>query len=222
MVRTLRTFLIGMSLGLGLGLTLGAAFFAREAAAHPHVWIDLRTTVVMDAQGRVSAIEQEWLFDPIYSAYVTGGMDPQSDKARKALNDLLLESMSNLREYDYFMRVRSDGERLTLDDARDYSAELRGDRMLYRFTVPLAEPRDPHGHDLDVAVFDPTYYIEMLHLEGDVIAFQSPKQTGCGARIIEPTPDMNAIALAQSLDRDAAADDTLGAQFAETVIITCK
>ncbi|WP_420563027.1 DUF1007 family protein [Thalassobaculum sp.] len=216
MVRIWRTFLIG------LGLTLGLALGAREAAAHPHVWIDLRTNVVMDDQGRVSAIAQEWLFDPIYSAYVLGGMDPQSDKARKALDDLLAESMANLREYDYFMRVRADGERLSLDDARDASAEMRGDRMLYRFTVPVADPKDPRGHDLDVAVFDPTYYIEMLHLEGDVIAFQGGKTAGCGARIIEPAPDMDAIALAQSLDRDAAADDTLGAQFAETVIITCQ
>ncbi|SDF78038.1 DUF1007 family protein [Thalassobaculum litoreum] len=216
MLRIWRTFVIG------LALTLGVALAAREAAAHPHVWIDLRTTVVMDDQGRVTAIGQEWLFDPIYSAYVTGGLDPASDKARKALDDLLGESMSNLREYDYFMRVRADGGRLALEDARDTSAAMRGDRMLYRFTVPLSDPVDPRSRDLDIAVFDPTYYIEMLHLEGDVIAFQGANQTGCGARIIEPAPDMNAIALAQSLDRNAAADDTLGAQFAETVIIACK
>ena len=216
MVRICHAFLIG------LALTAGVALSAREAVAHPHVWIDLRTTVEMDDQGRVSAIEQEWLFDPIYTAYVLGGLDPQSDEARKALDDLLAESMSNLREYDYFMRVRADGERLTLDDARRYTAEMRGDRMLYRFTVPLGEPRNPRGHDLDVAVFDPTYYIEMLHLEGDVVAFQGGKTSGCSGRIIQPAPDMNAIALAQALDKNATADDTLGAQFAETVIITCK
>lgn len=216
MVRIWRTVVIG------LALTLGVALAAREAAAHPHVWIDLRTTIVMDDQGRVAAIGQDWLFDPIYSAYVTEGLDPASDKGRKALADLLHESMSNLREYDYFMRVRSDGERMALDDVRDASVAMKGDRMLYRFTVPLAAPQDPKTHDLDVAVFDPTYYIEMLHLEGDVIAFEGPNPTGCGGRIIEPAPDMNAIALAQALDKNATADDTLGAQFAETVIISCK
>lgn len=216
MVRVWQTVLIG------LALTLGVALAARQATAHPHVWIDLRTTVVMDDQGRVTAIGQEWLFDPIYSAYVTGGLDPESDEAHKAMADLLVESMNNLREYDYFMRVRADGERQTLDDARDAAADMRGDRLLYRFTVPLADPVDPHSQDLDIAVFDPTYYIEMLHLQGDVIAFQGANRAGCRARLIEPAPDMNAIALAQSQDRNATADDTLGAQFAETVIITCQ
>lgn len=213
-----REFLIGTALILVLGLAGG-----RGAGAHPHVWIDLRTTVVTDAAGRVTAIEQEWLFDPIYSAYVTGGADPATERGREALADLMDESMRNLREYDYFMRVRADGARLALGDVADgYTPQMSGDRLLYRFTVPLEEPVDPRGRDVDIAVFDPTYYIEMLHLEGDVVAFRGPSSTGCGARIIQPTPDMDAIALAQSLDKDAAADDTLGAQFAETVIVTCK
>lgn len=207
---------------LALGLILGLALIGRGAAAHPHVWIDLRTTIVLDKDGRVTAIGQEWIFDPIYSAYVTGELDPATEKGRKGLADLIDESMANLREYDYFMRVRSDGERQTLDDVREYASEMKGDRLVYRFTVPLAAPLDPHAHDLDVAVFDPTYYIEMLHLEGDVVAFQGPNPSGCGGRIVQPAPDMNAVALAQSLDKNAAADDTLGAQFAETVIISCK
>jgi ABC-type uncharacterized transport system substrate-binding protein len=207
---------------IGLMIVLIAVLSGRTAQAHPHVWIDLRTTVVLDDQGRVAAIGQEWLFDPIYSAYVTGGIDPATDNGRKALADLIDESMRNLRDYDYFMRVRSDGTRQTLGDVHDYAAEMRGDRMLYRLTVPLAEPVDPRTHNLDVAVFDPTYYIEMVHLEGDVVAFQGANPAGCGARIIEPAPDMNAIVAAQALDKNAAADDTLGAQFAETVIITCK
>ncbi|WPZ35746.1 DUF1007 family protein [Thalassobaculum sp. OXR-137] len=218
MLRHWRKFLIGTALVLVLGVAGG-----RGAEAHPHVWIDVRTTVVTDEAGRVAAVEQEWLFDPIYSAYVTGGADPASAKGRKALADLMDESMRNLREYDYFMRVRADGARLALADvAGGYTSQMSGDRLIYRFTVPLKQPVDPRGHDLDIAVFDPTYYIEMLHLEGDVVAFKGPNATGCGARIVQPAPDMDAIALAQSLDKDATADDTLGAQFAETVIVTCK
>ena len=215
MLRHWRGILIGSTLMLLQALAGGAQ-------AHPHVWIDVRTTVETDEAGRVTAIEQEWLFDPIYSAYVTGGVDPTSAKGRKALTDLMDESMRNLREYDYFMRVRADGRRLALADVHDYKPQMSGDRLVYRFTVPLTEPVDPRSHDLDIAVFDPTYYIEMLHLEGDVIAFKGPNSGGCAARIVQPTPDLDAVALAQSLDKTATSDDTLGAQFAETVIITCK
>ncbi|MDF1794350.1 MAG: DUF1007 family protein [Thalassobaculaceae bacterium] len=210
-----RISLIGLTL---LGLL---AAIARPAAAHPHVWIDLRTTIVLDQAGRVSAIGQEWLFDPIYSAYATGGADTTTDQGRQALADLVSDSMKNLREYDYFMRVRADGARLAFADVTEYAAEMREDRLLFRFTVPLATAADPVAHALDVAVFDPTYYIEMLHLEGDVIAVQGPNPAGCAARVVAPTPDMNAVVAAQALDRNASPDDTLGAQFAETVLITC-
>jgi len=193
----------------------------RTASAHPHVWIDLRTTVVLDAEGRVTAIDQEWLFDPIYSAYAVAGADPESDAGRQALADLVAESMRNLHPYDYFSRVRVDGARQAFERVREYAADLREGRLLYRFTLPLAEPVDPAAHDVDVAVFDPTYYIEMLHLEGDVVAFSGANPAGCGARIIAPTPDMETVVFARSLDRGAPPDDTLGAQFAELVVVTC-
>jgi ABC-type uncharacterized transport system substrate-binding protein len=61
----------------------------------------------------------------------------------------------------------------------------------------------------------------MVHLEGDVVAFQGSNPGNCGARIVAPTPDMNAIMAAQSADQDTRPDDTIGAQFAETVIVTC-
>lgn len=194
----------------------------RPVAAHPHVWIDLRTTVMLDDAGRVAAIGQEWLFDPMYTAYATVGIDIASDSGQRMLADLIDDSMKNLRDYDFFMRVRADGARQDFVAPRDFSASLREGRLLYRFTVPLAQPVDPRAQDLDIAVFDPTYYIDMVHLEGDVVAFRGPNPGNCSARILAPTPDMNAIMAAQSADQDSNPDDTLGAQFAETVIVTCK
>lgn len=197
------------------------AAIGRPADAHPHVWIDLRTTVMLDDTGRVTAIGQEWLFDPMYSAYATAGVDTESDQGRKFLAELVGDSMENLQPYDYFMRVRADGVRQAFDRPGDYSAAMRQDRLVYRFVVPLAEPVDPRQRDLDVAVFDPTYYIDMVHLENDIVAFLGPNPDRCGARIVPPTPDMNAVMAAQSADQDSNPDDTIGAQFAETVIVTC-
>lgn len=203
-----------------LGCLLAGA--GRPAVAHPHVWIDLRTTVMLDDAGRVAAIGQEWLFDPMYSAYATAGVDTESDQGREFLSELVDDSMKNLRDYDYFMRVRADGARQAFDAPTDFTATLREGRLLYRFTVPLARPVDPRALDLDIAVFDPTYYIDMVHLEGDVVAFQGSNPGNCGARIVAPTPDMNAIMAAQSADQNTRPDDTIGAQFAETVIVTCR
>lgn len=204
-------------------LTLAALLAGgRTVAAHPHVWVDLRTSLVLDEEGRLAAVEQEWLFDPIYSAYAVGGVEAETEEGRAALAGLIADSMTNLHDYDYFMRVRADGERVSFAAATDYSADLREGRLVYRFTVPLAEPADPVARDLDVAVFDPTYYIEMVHLEGDVVTLRGANPAGCGARIVAPTPDMETVVMAQSLDKNAMPDNTLGAQFAELVVIQCR
>ncbi len=54
-----------------LALMLCFAAVSLPARAHPHAWIDLRSTVVLDAAGRVTAIEQQWLFDQFYTVFVT-------------------------------------------------------------------------------------------------------------------------------------------------------
>ena len=56
------------------------------AEAHPHVWIDLRSTIVLDENGHVIGIEQEWLFDYFYTVFSVDGV--VSDAQKKALTAL--------------------------------------------------------------------------------------------------------------------------------------
>jgi ABC-type uncharacterized transport system substrate-binding protein len=35
--------------------------------AHPHMWVDLNSQIVMGDDGMVTAINQEWLFDDFFS-----------------------------------------------------------------------------------------------------------------------------------------------------------
>ena len=39
--------------------------------AHPHVWIDMKTKLLFNENGYIQALEIYWLFDPIYSAFLT-------------------------------------------------------------------------------------------------------------------------------------------------------
>ena len=102
------------------------------------------------------------------------------------------------------------------------SAELRDARLQLRFTVPLARPVDPRGETLEYAVYDPTYYIEILHMAGDLVAFRGAGSGSCLGEILPPNPDPETVALAQALDREAVADSSLGAVFAERVRLSCR
>lgn len=192
------------------------------AVAHPHTWIDLRSTVVLDAAGRVTAIEQQWLFDQFYTVFATEGLSGAAGTRAEALKALARSNLQNLRSYDYFTEVRSGGAKVALGTVSEFESELREGRLWMRFVVPLTTPVDPTERALEFAVFDPTYYIEILHLQGDVVAFRGAGIGGCFGRIVPPNPTTEAVLLVQAMDRDAMPDATLGSVFAERVEVTCR
>jgi ABC-type uncharacterized transport system substrate-binding protein len=99
---------------------------------------------------------------------------------------------------------------------------MRGGRYWVRFTVPLTTPVDPSKIRLEYAVFDPTYYIEILHLEKDVIEFHGGGPGRCFAQIAPPSPSSKAVIRARSPDIDKQPDESLGALFAERVAVQCR
>ncbi len=188
------------------------------ASAHPHAWIDLRSTVVLDETGRVAAIEQEWLLDPLYSTLLTEevGLTPEALRAHAAA------MLDRLRAYDYFTEIRIDGKPVTPGLVREFESELRSGRYWIRFVVPLEMQPDPARESLTYSVYDPTYYIEILHLEEDVIAFEGGEFGRCEGQVVPPSPSTDAIMTARAMDVNAKADDSLGALFAERVEIECR
>ena len=42
---------------------------------HRHVWIENRAEIVFDDTARLIGIRHVWVFDPVYSAYLTMGLD---------------------------------------------------------------------------------------------------------------------------------------------------
>lgn len=194
---------------------------AGPAATHPHAWIEVRSAVILGPDGRVVAIDQEWLFDDFYTVYITEQL-PKSRRAEKAaLLEIAKENLVNLKEYSYFTDVRVDGKRVDHGTVTEFDSELREGRLWMRLVMPLAAPVDPRRHQVAYAIFDVTYYIEMLHARGHVVAIRGPGGAACRASIEHPKPSTQDAARAGALDRNAPADATLGRLFAEYVAITC-
>ena len=203
-------------------LTFCFAVGSLPARAHPHAWIDLRSTVVLDDAGRVTAIEQQWSFDPLYTVFATDEITTTTNTQAEALRKLAKVNLENLRTHDYFTEVRVGGLKAALGTVSEFESELREGRLWMRFVVPLREPTDPKRGKIVFAVFDPTYYVEILHLREDVIAFRGGPAGSCHGEIVPPNPKTEAILLARAMDRDATPDTSLGKVFAERVKITCR
>jgi len=201
--------------------------WTERAQAHPHAWIDVHSTVQFNDAGRIAAIEQQWRFDELYTAALihgmTAGQSPPDETARaEILAQYTREVIDNLRPYSYFMRVRADGRVVALDTVTRYQSELDGKRFVLRFTAPLVAPLDPLVSQVEFAVYDPTYFIQMMHQDTDPPRLIGMRASACQARLQAPNPTPAMLARALALDRGAPADDTLGEMFAQKVQLQCQ
>jgi ABC-type uncharacterized transport system substrate-binding protein len=200
-----------------------ALLFSGKATAHPHAWIDVSIKVVFDDQGQVTALEQTWLFDEFYSMFVMEGAMQLGGgvPSQEALDALLAENMKNLAEYRYFSEALSGETELQFAPPENAATRESHGRLEMSFKLPLQQPVAADAIPLTYAIYDPTYYIEMLHAEkSDAIVLQNAPD-GCEANLIEPTPDEAEVLYAAALGQSETGFDGLGRVFAERVMVTC-
>ena len=94
---------------------LGLAY-AAPAAAHPHVWVSVETTVVYD-KGTVAALRQRWTFDEFYSAMAIQGLDANNDGNydRSELAELAKVNIEGLKDFGYFTVARLGEQKLAFE-----------------------------------------------------------------------------------------------------------
>jgi ABC-type uncharacterized transport system substrate-binding protein len=207
-----------------VAVLLAALVCTGDGFAHPHTWIDLRTRVIMNNQGYVSALELDWLFDDFYTNLIAKEFVKQNRSVFEFLTEMANTTLANIASDDYFTDIRLNGKRLPLGEAKQSELGLRNKRFWLRFEVPLREPVDPHSARLTFAVYDPTYSIEILYAKGASIIFSGPGGGSCFGRIVPPRPSVAAVAHASALDRAQSARDGhgLGELLAETVVVECS
>lgn len=198
------------------------------AHAHPHGWIDLRMRLVVDDEGYLTGLHQSWRMDPFYSLVVMEELGQASggEGMESALDQLGSEIRDNLVPYGYYTELHLGGDKLGFDEVSDYTVLERGGRVEFIFLLPLTNPQPLAGQTLHYQVFDPTYYIEMVHEEeGDVPAEDSLRIGGeldCETRITPADPDPEMVMRAAMLDVTDEAEPGLGRHFAETGEVTCR
>lgn len=209
-----------MSKRFAAALTLALAPIGLHA--HPHAWIDVRSTIILSADGLISAIEEEWLFDDMYSSAIVDGMKNDSPRKAAVVSDFAAEVIKNLGPYGYFMRITVDDHPIEVGTVTEYKSEMKGQQLLLSFMAPLAKPIDPIRHRVSFSVYDPTYYIHMAHRREHPPIIKSKQKHSCRAHVEQPNPSADDFARAFALDRGAAPQDDLGYLFAEKVNIQCE
>lgn len=212
----IRTYLSAALALLGLCSTF-------TVTAHPHNWIDLRIEVRFDKDGQATGLYQRWLFDDYYSIAVTEGMDGDGDGApdQTRLDELRRKVFTNLKTYNFFTHAAYNGKDITCGPVSQEAMAMRGNRLEMSFYIPFDAPHDPRTAPLSYRIFDPSYYIEMLHAESqDAIVLRDPPE-GCMHSLEPPHPDPKKVAYAASIPAGKDGGNDLGQFFSEKVTIEC-
>lgn len=147
-------------------LLLGAGTL--RLAAHPHVFLDKRVTVLLEGQN-LRGLRMEWTFDAMYSSSLIQDFDLDGDGffSSAEVRDIQRGAFSNLENYGYFTRLYVDGrEQPRIRQIRDFEAEIvSGRRIRYIFTVPLHQKLSSGSHELILSVFDTTCFSAFRYME---------------------------------------------------------
>jgi len=207
---------------------LGAGLLAAgPALAHPHVWIDTRIEVILDAENQATGLRISWTYDDLYSLYIIGdkGLDPDWDGA------LTPEEVAGLAGFDMAWDEGFAGDTYALTGDRalalsrpvEWTAGYAGGKIssthLRLFDVPVPVDAVP----LVVQVYDPGYYVAYAIPFDPVVT----GGVGCSAQVFVPDLDAADEALKAALseytpDIDLEAEfPAIGAAYAEEVRVTC-
>lgn len=164
-----------LAAALGLGATAG------QALAHPHVWIEMRSDVVFGGTGQIEAVNIEWVFDDGYAQVALDGLDADGDGnySQAELEPLTRENMASLKDYEYFVVMRANGEKLAIGDAAEAGQIYSNGRLSLHFRVPLKSPVDPMKGEFMLKVYDPEFFIAIDYAKDNPVSAIGTMPASC-------------------------------------------
>jgi ABC-type uncharacterized transport system substrate-binding protein len=195
---------------------------AKDALAHPHVWITVESTLLHD-KGTFTGLRHKWTFDEFYTAMAIAGLDKNNDGRydRDELAELAKVNIDGLKEFGFFTAAGLGGQELKLSDAQDFWLEHKDDILSLHFTVPFEQPVLVEAKGLAFSVSDPTFFIAFDLAKADPVRLGAGAPEACKLSLNEPLQERSPpSALGESMT-----PQQLGAfamRSAKTVSVDCN
>ena len=202
------------SLLLGLFVSFGVL-------AHPHAFIDMQTTPIVE-NNQLTGLSMKWTLDEASSSAVI--YDMKQAKTKNEQQKLIDDVMGNVVSEHYFSYLYDNQHNKIKysPHPKNYGVKIQGLQLQYYFDVPLTHSQNLEKNTFSLQTYDPTYYVAMTYPSKSAVDFSAlPKN--CQGKLIEPNVDEKIQSYASSLDKSQKnADDSLGVMFAQKIIIQCE
>lgn len=219
---------IAQTLGRWLvALGTAAAWSIAPAAAHPHVWVTVETTVLYEG-GSISGLQHKWTFDDMYTAMAIQGLDTNGDGtySREELKELAQVNIDGLKEFGYFTLAKLGTATVKAKPPIDYYLEYTDGLLSLHFTLPFEQPVLAEAPDFNFAVFDESFFIAFDFGKDNPVKLSAGAPQGCQVNIGIPESELAQLQkLNDSFGGQLTAGDAnagMGLGYAKTVTLGCK
>ncbi len=134
--------------------------------AHPHIM--LKTSLGIEySNSSCTGVWVDWEFDRFFSVSIINDFDIDKDGKfdKEEVKDIEENAFSNLQNYGYFVNIRVGDKRTKPESVTQFSAKFSGDKLFYRFFVPLE--KDTYNN-FYISIFDPTYYSAVSYVDNGI------------------------------------------------------
>jgi len=154
--------------------------------SHAHVFIDNSLVFVFDESGLIG-VKVTWIFDEMFGTSVIGDYDRNKDGKFSAdeVKRLQAGAFSNMKKHDYFCHVRVDGRKFKVHYVKDFTPALVDGKLSYSFFVPLTVRAAKEPHRISFAVYDDTYYCDVVFAEKEKVKIKGLSPGKYSLNIIE-------------------------------------
>jgi ABC-type uncharacterized transport system substrate-binding protein len=202
---------------------------AVPASAHPHVWIEMRSDVVFDDKGLITAMNLMWTFDDGYAQMALDGLDANGDGvySPSELDPLTKENIASLKDYGFFTVMRFNGQKQEIAEVTEFGQIYSNDKLQLHMRVPLKTPVDPAKGAFVAKVYDPDFFIAMDYAKDEPVTAIGAMPKNC-AIVVKPVPtdaeieQTRAMLATKGPEWKPENDEDFGALFAQPVTVECK
>jgi ABC-type uncharacterized transport system substrate-binding protein len=146
---------------LPVAMAVAMALPATPASAHPHVFVEHTVTLVMQ-DGILSGLRFSWVFDEMFSAtlrstFVKGKPERLS---KETIAQIEQRAFANLAQFGYFIDLKVNDEPVKVSTVTGFDVMFAKGHAVYQFVVPVDALKPQTRNVVQIAVFDPEYYID--------------------------------------------------------------
>lgn len=198
-----------------------------RVSAHPHVFIESETKLLVNSNYEVTGFRHRWKFDDGYTAFALVGMDVNKDGkySEYELEPLAKENIESLHQFDFFTYGKQKNRKLEFNQPIDSVLTYVNQALVLEFTLPLKKPQKILANPLKFGIYDPEFFIAFMEpKEKSSVSFAKGTSRQCIVEKKKAGADQTALIeqrLGQPMDLTNEENRGAGALFAPTFTVSC-